>query len=191
MSNLTTSSVPGVKRQIVRHKTTKRLIFVMIVIAACLAGCNGQIGDYISASSISENGFARNGDEIRKLQGQKVKIWGFIDHSNLYGDESAKEILGDWWSGEGPDPETWRFNLKARADDEAGHSFQIHIPNDQGRDDLLKAFLADARAQKPTKIFIEGKLFIFDASSNTNLSTGLYMELQSSNDILLDLPAEQ
>ena len=174
-----------------RRAGAKFLILIMIVIAACLAGCNGQTCDYISASSISENGFARNDDEIRKLQGQEVKIWGFIDHSNLYGDESARELLGDWWSGAGPDTTTWRFNLKANANDEAGHSFQIHIPNDPGRDNLLKAFLADAKAKRPTKVFIKGKLFTFDAPSNTNLRTGLTMVLQSSSDILLDLPAEQ
>ncbi len=49
-----------------------------------------------------------------------------------------KLILGDWWSGEGPDATTWRFNLKAEADDEVGHSFPVHVPNDPGRDDLLR-----------------------------------------------------
>jgi hypothetical protein len=109
------------------------LSLVMLVVAMFLVGCNEQIGDYIAASSISRNGFARDGKEMRKVHGQEVKIWGFVDHSNMYGDAGAKEILEDWWSGEGPSTTTWRFNLKARENDDAGHSFAVHVPNDQGR----------------------------------------------------------
>ena len=45
----------------------------MLVIATLLVGYNEQIGDCIAASSISKNGFARNGKEMRKLHGQEIK----------------------------------------------------------------------------------------------------------------------
>ena len=167
------------------------LILIVLVITASLAGCNEQMGDYMAGSSISKNGFARDGEEMRKVDGQEVKIWGFVDHGNMYGDEGVKEILGDWWSGDGPNATTWRFNLKAKEDDADGHSFSIFVPNDEGRDDLLKVFLADARAQKPTKVFVKGRIFTFDAPTNALPLTGLYMELQSSHDILLELPEEE
>jgi len=163
----------------------------MLVVALLLAGCSQQVGDYVAASSISRNGFARDGNKMRKVDGQEIKIWGFVDHDNLYGDEGAKEILADRWSGDGPSPATWRFDLKAKADDEAGHSFSVHIPNDQRRDDLLKAFVADARAGKPTRVFVTGRIFTFDAPTNVTPLTGLYMELQSSDDIRLQLPEEK
>jgi len=169
----------------------KRLgVVIILVVATFLAGCNGQIGGYEPASSISVNGFARD-EKIRDIEGQEVRIWGFVDHANLYGDESAKEILEDWWSGDGPDATTWRFNLKAREDDEAGQSFPVYVPNDEGRDDLLKAFVADARAGKLTRVFLMGTIFTFDAPTNTVRLTGLYMELQSSHDILLEPPEER
>ena len=166
----------------------KYLGLILVVAGALLAGCSAQKGDYIAASSLSKDGFARNGAEARKLHGQEVKLWGFVDHGNLYGDEGAKQILGGRWSGDGPSATTWRFNLKAKADDEVGHSFAVNVPNDPGRDDLLKAFLADASAGKPTRVFLKGKLFTFDAPTNAATLTGLSMDLQSSRDILFELP---
>ncbi|MGA7877171.1 MAG: hypothetical protein WCA08_16040 [Desulfoferrobacter sp.] len=126
----------------------KHLILIVLIIATLMVGCNEGTGDYIAASSVSKNGFAWNRKEMRDLRGQEIKIWGFVDHSNIYGDEGAKQILGDWWSGDGPSASTWSFNLKSRENDEVGHSFSVRVPNDQGRDDLLKAFLADAKAQR-------------------------------------------
>ena len=160
----------------------------MLTISMCLAGCNEQKGGYIAASSISKNGFARNGDAMRKVQGRDIRVWGFVDHSNLYGDEGAKVILQEWRSGEGPDAATWRFNLKAYANDQAGQSFAVRVPNDPGRDDLLKAFLREARAHTPTKVFVKGKLFTFAAPANSAVLTGLYLELASSHSIKLGLP---
>jgi hypothetical protein len=166
----------------------KYLGLVTLVVTVFLAGCSNQKGDYVAASSLSKDGFTRNGAEARKLDGQEVKLWGFVDHGNLYGDEGAKQILGEWWSGDGPNATTWRFNLKANADDEVGHSFAVNVPNDEGRDDLLKVFLADASVGKPTKVFLKGKLHTFDAPTNAAPLTGLSLDLQSSRDILFELP---
>jgi hypothetical protein len=138
------------------------------------------LADYVAASSISKDGFARDADAARRLAGQEVKLWGYVDHGNLYGDEGAKLILGDWWSGEGPDAGAWRFNLKASADDAVGHSFAVHVPNDPGRDVLLAVFVADANAQRPTRVLLTGRLLTFDAPTHVAGLTGLYMELASS-----------
>ena len=166
----------------------KYLGLILIIAGVLLAGCRAQNGDYIAASLLNKDGFARNGAEARKLHGQEVKLWGFVDHGNLYGDAGAKAILGDQWSGDGPNAATWRFNLAAKADDEVGHSFAVNVPNDEGRDDLLRVFLADASASKPTRVFLKGKLFAFDAPTNAALLTGLSLDLQSSRDILFELP---
>jgi hypothetical protein len=169
----------------------KYLTPIILAATLLLVGCSRQIGGYEAASSISRNGFARDGEAMRKLDGQEITVWGFVDHANMYGDASAKEILGDWWGGDGPDAGTWRFNLKAREGDKRGDSFSVLVPNDPGRDDLLKAFVADANAQKPTKVFVKGKLHTFDAPTNTSALTGLSLELESSDDILLGPPAEK
>jgi hypothetical protein len=168
-----------------------KCLAIMLVAALLLVGCSQQAGDYIAASSISKDGFARDGDALRKMDGQEMKIWGFVDSGNIYGDARAKEILGDWWSGDGPSATTWRFNLKASVDDTVGHSFEVRVPNDQGRDELLKAFAADASAQRPTKVFVKGRIFAFDAPTNATALTGLRMELGSSGDILLESPEER
>ena len=77
----------------------KYLGLVVLVVTVFLVGCSAQKGGYIAASSLSKDGFARNAAEARKLHGQEVELWGFVDHGNLYGDEGAKQILGDRWSG--------------------------------------------------------------------------------------------
>lgn len=160
-------------------------IFLMLLI-----GCSESIGDYIAASSISRNGFARDAEAISEIQGQEVKLWGYLDHSNIYGDASAQAILGDYWSGDGPDENTWRFNVKAKEDDQAGQSFAVHVPNDQWRDAILKVFVADAQEQRATKVFITGTLFTFNASLNNQTRIGIILELDSAKDILFELPNE-
>jgi hypothetical protein len=164
------------------------------VLAASLlltAGCQQQAGGDVAASSISRDGFALDGAALRRLDGQEIKLWGYVDHGNLYGDAGARAILQEWWSGDGPNAKTWRFNVKANADDEAGRSFAVHVPNDSGRDPLLTRFLADARTGRPTKVFVKGKLLTFDAPTSGTLLTGLIVEPSSSRDILLEAPQGQ
>jgi hypothetical protein len=79
--------------------------------------------------------------------------------------------------------------MKAEAGDKAGNSFSVLVPNDPGRDELLKAFVADANAQRPTRVFVKGTLRTLDAPTNTGALTGLTMAVGSSNDILLEPPA--
>jgi hypothetical protein len=166
-----------------------RFLGLMMVITACaLAGCSQPTGGYLAASAISRDGFARNPAAVEALAGADVQLWGYVDHGNLYGDDAARAILGDWWSGPGPDDAAWRFDLKANAADATGQSFAVHVPNDPGRGDLLERFVADARAQQPTRVFVTGKLFTFAAPANIAARTGLTMAVASSAAILLDPP---
>jgi hypothetical protein len=164
------------------------LFLTSAICVSLLAGCSQMTGGYMAASAISQHGFARSGAAVDALAAQDVQIWGYVDHGNLSGDDAARAILGDWWSGPGPDDAAWRFDLKANADDKVGQSFAVHVPNDPGRDDLLERFVADARAQQPTKVFVTGKLFTFAAPTNVSAHTGLTMAVASSAAILLDAP---
>ena len=161
------------------------VILAMMVALAFISGCDHKIGDYMAASSILKNGFSIDRKQALKLTGKEIKIWGFVDHGNIYAND-AKDILEDWWSGNGPSPTTWRFGLKGKKNDEVGHAITIHVANDQGRDKLLKRFLEDARADRTTKVFLKGKIFTFDAPTNFDRLTGLYMEVEASKDILID-----
>lgn len=159
------------------------LLMALIMATAVVPGCNERNGDYIAAAAISENGFARSA-AMPAPDGQPIKLRGFVDYSNLFGDTGARSVLGDLWSGGGPGPATWRFNLKAHEDDPAGNSFAVHVPNDETRDAILGIFVANARAKKPTRVFLKGKVFTFAAPTNFVRHTGLYVELASSGDIL-------
>jgi hypothetical protein len=156
--------------------------------ADAMAPCNPATGDYLPAASFGRSGFAQPGAGVEALQGQRIRIWGFVDHVNIYGDTAAREILGEWWSGEGPAASSWRFNLKAAAADPPGASFAVHVPNDLLRDDLLRVFVADARNKRATRVFLQGQLELFDAPTQGARLTGLRLELKSSRDIRLDQP---
>lgn len=153
----------------------------IVAASLCACACDGRIGDFIPASSISRNGLATDAGRA----GQDIAVWGFVDAQNLYGDASARAILGDWWSGDGPTPTTWRFNLKARAGDAPGRSFAVHVPNDPGRDALLRAFVANARAQRPTRVFVKGRLSVFAAPANVTRRSGLTLRTRASDDVSL------
>ena len=167
----------------------KCLLLIMLIFTAVMGGCDAPVGDYLPASAISRNGFAWDAASVGRIEGQAVKLWGYVDHANLYGDDGAREILGEWWSGPGPSAAAWRFNLKARAEDGAGQSFAVHVPNDAGRDELLRIFRADAESGRPTRVFVTGRLATFDAPTNAADRTGLVLETESSQDILLAPPA--
>jgi hypothetical protein len=78
------------------------------------------------------------------LGGRRSGSGGLTDPGNLYGDDGASPVLGAWWSREGPDADTWRFNLKGAAEDVVGHSFSVYVPNGEGRDRLFGRFVAFA-----------------------------------------------
>ena len=153
-----------------------------------MAGCDERVGSYIPAAAIARNGFLTDQRAAAEISGREIKLWGFVDHGNLYGDAGAKRILQEWWAGEGPDADAWRFDLKAEAGDAVGRSFAVHVPNDAERDHLLRALLADARARRPTRVFLKGRLFTFQAPTQISDLTGLYLEVASSRDVRLAAP---
>ena len=153
-----------------------------------LAGCGDRVGEYLAVSAIARGGLVSDERTVAKMHGREVRLWGFVDQGNLYGDAEAKRVLGEWWSGQAPDPDHWRFDLKAQADDPVGRSFSVLVPNDAGRKDLLDHLLADAQARRATKILVTGRLFTFHAPTHILDRSGLYLQLRSSQDIRLDPP---
>jgi hypothetical protein len=158
-----------------------------LLAAIGLAGCGERFGEYLPVSSIAPNGFVTDVRTVAKLQGQEVRLWGFVDPGNLYADEDAKRVLGAWWGGAGPDAATWRFGLKAEEDDPVGHSIPVQVRNDAGRDALLGAFRADAEAGRPTRLFLQGRLRTYAAPTQFLSFTGIVLEVPSSQAILLNL----
>ena len=149
------------------------------------AECVADANSYIPAKRLSRAGFARDAREAERLDGREIALAGFVDHGNLFGDAGAREILGDWWGGPGPDADHWRFDLKARPDDPVGHSFTVVVPNGPVREALLMVFRADAEAGRPTPVFLRGIVSTFDAPVNAVRMTGLRVALRSASDIRL------
>lgn len=165
-------------------------VWALLLCVASLAACGDTQDGYVAAAEISRQGFARDGAELRSMQGQMIRVWGFVDQENLFGDASARGILAEWWGGESKDAATWSFKLKANESDEAGQSFTVHVHSDDERDELLRRIVADARAGRATRVHVTGRLHIFEAPSNLVTRTGLYLESQGSSSILLNRPAD-
>ena len=158
------------------------LLIPLLLLAALLPCCDKEIDGYMAASTISDKGFLKsNAKPISS--GQPVRLWGFVDYGNLYGNPGARKVLGDLWGGDGPTSTSWRFNLKAAESDATGESFAVHVPDDAGRDAVLSVFVKNAKTNKPTRVFLKGRFFSFNAPSNLVRHTGLYLELDSSGDI--------
>lgn len=167
---------------------SRKITPILFLVGVALCGCQEQINGYTAAASISANGFARSSSQLESLNSKEILIWGYVDHHNLYGDDSARKVLGAWWSGEGPAPTSWQFNLQARENDAAGRSFAVIVPNGPERDALLSVFRDDAIANRSTRVFVKGRIFTYKAPANFGSRVGLYMKLQSSGDILFEPP---
>ena len=156
-------------------------LFLIILIAPLLlGGCvDKPIGGYVPASSFSKKGFAKNREEALAHRGKVLKVWGYVDGGNVF--------PKDWGTNQ---PGKWRFDLKAKPSDDVGQSFSIHIPVDNRHDELVALFEATDFADKPTRVFVTGKLSTFDAPMNFVRKTGLSMDVNSSKDVLLKAPTE-
>lgn len=107
-----------ISRNVTRQSVAGMALGLLVCLAGCAAGGDTLKSDF-TAAELTQCGFVRDEALARKLDGQTIRVRGFIDHANLYGDHAARATLGDWWSDEDSDPATWRFNLKAHPDDVA------------------------------------------------------------------------
>ena len=146
-----------------------------------LFGCgDDEIFDHVPAAAFSQSGFARARAKALKMRGREIKVWGFVDGSNVFPERGEDNHHGHW-----------HFHLKSKAKDQAGESFAIHIPVDEEHDNLVNLFEANDLASKPTRVFMTGNIFTFDTRVNFSLSTSFFMKANPSRDILLKTPAEK
>lgn len=69
------------------------LRLILLIMVTELVGCLDRMGGYIAASSISQNGFARNGQEMRQMQGQEIKVWGTPTYLFVPGQEVSDDSM--------------------------------------------------------------------------------------------------
>ena len=156
-------------------------LHLFVSLPLLLVGCvDKSLDGYVPASSFSKKGFAKNREQALTNRGKVIKVWGYVDGANVFSKE---------WKDNSP--EKWRFKLKAKPWEDAGQSFSIHVPVDDGHDELVTLFVANHLINKPTRVFVTGRISTFDAPMNFVRKTGLYMEVNSSKDILLEVPAKE
>jgi hypothetical protein len=158
------------------------LLFALVVY---LTACDRRVSDCESIGVLARNGFARAADATPADSAREVCVWGYVDRGNLYGDPTARRLLGDWWSGPGPSANTWRFDLLGQPDDAPGQGVAVHVPNDSGRDALLRGFATDADAGRTTRVCARGQLVGTPAPTNLRTLTLLSLRTGSSGDIWL------
>ncbi|MGB5735850.1 MAG: hypothetical protein WBM40_15550, partial [Thiohalocapsa sp.] len=100
-------------------------------------------------------------------------------------DPAVRRLLGDWWSGPASSVDTWRFDLLGQPDDAPGQGVAVHVPNDVGRDALLRGFAAHADAGRATRVCARGRLVGTPAPTNLRMLTLLTLRATSSSDIWL------
>ena len=162
-------------------KVSLPLVLIIMIVSLFLGGCKDKtIGGYVPASSFSKKGFAKNREEALAHRGKVLKVWGYVDGGNVF--------PKDWGTNQ---PGKWRFKLKAKPSDEVGQSFSILIPVDDRHDELVALFEATDFSEKPSCVFVTGKLSTFDAPMNFVRKTGLSMDVNSSKDILLKAPIKE
>ena len=155
-------------------------VLIILIVPLFLGGCvDKPIGGYVPASSFSKKGFAKNREEALAHRGKVLKVWGYVDGGNVFPKDCSTN-----------QPGKWRFKLKAKPSDDVGQSFSIHIPVDDRHDELVALFEATDFADKPTRVFVIGKLSTFDAPMNFVRKTGLSVDVNSSKDVLLKAPTE-
>ncbi|MGB5833606.1 MAG: hypothetical protein WBG92_16655, partial [Thiohalocapsa sp.] len=77
------------------------------------------------------------------------------------------------------------FDLLGRPDAAPGRGVPVLVPNDSGRDALLRTFSEDAGAGRATRVCARGRLVGTPAPTNLRTLTALSLRARSSGDIWL------
>ncbi len=69
------------------------------------------------------HGFVSDQRAVAKARGREIKLWGSSTTATCIWGWRVKQVLKPGGAGRRPSADTWRFNLKAGADDAVGRSF--------------------------------------------------------------------
>jgi hypothetical protein len=144
----------------------------LAIISLLLCGCVhnvpvASVNGYNALGNIAKRGFAVNRAEAKKLNGKRVKVWGYIDYANTY--TCAMK--------------NWYFSLKASRDDEAGESIHINTPAEFKFAKIYNKIRAMQKNDQNEELFVEGVLHTFEAPNNFSSSVGIEIDVESPEDI--------
>lgn len=163
----------------------------LTLILILLLGCQPVLpvkNGYTSVSQITKNGFARDKNDIRKLEGKEVKIWGYLDTHNISLRENIIKNQPSWWS-ETPMDSNAYFDLKSYISNESIGSIRVYVGRDSKKyKEIFKKF-RDAK-ESETIVYVIGKIHTFEAPMNFNTSVGVTIKVNSPSGISIEAMGE-
>lgn len=142
----------------------KKAILITSLTALILSGCSKplpNIGEFNSLSQIVKNGVAKDKKQIKKLEGKRVKFWGYLDAHNITNDT---------------------FYLKAQKDDEVGQGISIILHGEKIKYKKLLNRLRD-RGENSTRVSVQGTLRTSQQNYNFSSAIGVRLEVLDVHDI--------
>jgi hypothetical protein len=125
------------------------------------------IAGYKHLESITHDGFAKDKNEILKLNGKVVKIWGYLDLDNV----STCGL------------KSWYFSLKSDKNLEAGKSIHINTPAEYSFAPIYNSIRQMQKTQQQRAVLIKGTLHTFEAPTNFSTLKGVEIDVNSPEDI--------
>ncbi len=145
------------------------LISILFLFIGCAYNSTpvASIDGYNALGTIAKNGFAIDKSKIKKLDGKRVKVWGYLDYSNIY--TCARK--------------QWQFSLKAEKESPAGESIRINTPAKQSFVGVYRRIREMAKTEQNRPVLITGILHTFMAPTNFSTSIGIEIDVSSPDDI--------
>ena len=118
------------------------------------------------ASIVYKNGSAIDEEQIKKLEGKTIKVWGYIDRGNILLDEKIARVF-----------------IQRDFNDPLGYGVGIKLYGN--RENYKKLFdkIKDTDEDRPIKILVKGKLYTFNKITNFSSSKGVGLEVFNVKDI--------
>ena len=123
---------------------------------------------YFEVSDLLQKGFARKPNKLKAMEGTVLALQGFVDVGNI--EEDSK-------------PGKWRIKVKSRPGDGTGHSFEVIVPRYPGYKAHIQSILKNDRNNIPTRVFVRGRLELFDAPMNFSTRTGIVIHVQDPHSL--------
>ena len=144
------------------------------LIAIALSGCVSTatpvlapISGYKHLESITHEGFAKDNNEISKLDGKVVKLWGYLDREHV-----STCGLSSWY-----------FSLKSDKSSFSGNSIHVNTPADYKFSSIYNNIRTMDKNSRKREVLIKGTLHTFESFKNFSTAKGVEIDVNSPEDI--------
>ena len=154
-------------------------IFVssMVIFLTACSQSLPKIGEHTALSTLTHKGVAKDAKSMQKLEGKKIKVWGYLDTHNISLEKGIIQNQPTFW-----ETDTNSFPLKAYVDDEAGQGIWVTLLGDVTQYKKVFEKLRDV-AEKPIKILVDARVKTSIHNYNASSSLGIWLEVSRVDDI--------